>query len=368
MIMNVSDKPFACNEKNCFMTFANEDHLNSHKKKHSMGFNLEFTGKSSETGDQTPTPTSFFRNCEEVGLFQDLQNVNPFEETFKKALENSENRSLKSGILSDVSNEDTLHTPHIFPSVEESLHENMLDINNSELSIINMIEIPQINDKVQLLNEISIQDSAEKQVDLKSKLKQALMKKDKLELNRNLEKKIETNKISNNEITKCTKSKDASSIERIRQINRAAQMKCRVKKKRQMDKMILELINLRKENVELKKENACLKQNNKNLWNVLEDLGETKESIIDKLTSLDKKNIATPKIPTSETNTKQLPLLAPAGSAIIPRSTPSAPILFNLFPVQLLKTDTLNGISIPLTSISSELKRPKISPRIIRKT
>ena len=37
--------------------------------------------------DQTPTPTRFIRNCEEVGLFQDLQNCNPFEEQFRKATE-----------------------------------------------------------------------------------------------------------------------------------------------------------------------------------------------------------------------------------------------------------------------------------------
>jgi hypothetical protein len=41
------------------------------------------------SADQTPTPTRFIRNCEEVGLFQDLQNVNPFEETFRKAVEAS---------------------------------------------------------------------------------------------------------------------------------------------------------------------------------------------------------------------------------------------------------------------------------------
>lgn len=35
--------------------------------------------------DQTPTPTRFIKYGEEVGLFQDLQNVNPFEEQFKKA-------------------------------------------------------------------------------------------------------------------------------------------------------------------------------------------------------------------------------------------------------------------------------------------
>lgn len=44
--------------------------------------------------DQTPTPTRFIRNCEEVGLFQDLQNVNPFEETFRRAVESGELGSL----------------------------------------------------------------------------------------------------------------------------------------------------------------------------------------------------------------------------------------------------------------------------------
>lgn len=36
--------------------------------------------------DQTPTPTKFLKNCEEIGLFQDLTK-NPFEEAFKKASE-----------------------------------------------------------------------------------------------------------------------------------------------------------------------------------------------------------------------------------------------------------------------------------------
>lgn len=49
------------------------------------------------TADQTPTPTRFIRNCEEVGLFQDLQNVNPFEETFRRAVEAG-----KTGTLSET--------------------------------------------------------------------------------------------------------------------------------------------------------------------------------------------------------------------------------------------------------------------------
>lgn len=36
--------------------------------------------------DQTPTPTKFLKNCEELGLFQEL-NKNPFEDSFKKAMD-----------------------------------------------------------------------------------------------------------------------------------------------------------------------------------------------------------------------------------------------------------------------------------------
>lgn len=55
-----------------------------------MSLNLGPPGSSGRTfadclEDQTPTPTRFIRNCEEVGLFQDLQNVNPFDEQFSQA-------------------------------------------------------------------------------------------------------------------------------------------------------------------------------------------------------------------------------------------------------------------------------------------
>ena len=59
-----------------------------HKKRHDIILNLGLGTKDSSTfGDETPTPTQFIKNCEEVGLFQDLQNVNLFEETFKNAVE-----------------------------------------------------------------------------------------------------------------------------------------------------------------------------------------------------------------------------------------------------------------------------------------
>lgn len=39
----------------------------------------------SSLADQTPTPTRFLKNCEEVGLFNEL--ASPFDHDFKKATE-----------------------------------------------------------------------------------------------------------------------------------------------------------------------------------------------------------------------------------------------------------------------------------------
>lgn len=53
-----------------------------------------------------------------MGLFQDLQN--PFEETFRKAAEAAKTGTTLSdcglGIPSLSNSDDTLHTPHIFPT------------------------------------------------------------------------------------------------------------------------------------------------------------------------------------------------------------------------------------------------------------
>ncbi|XP_015591409.1 cyclic AMP-dependent transcription factor ATF-2 [Cephus cinctus] len=116
--MTDSEKPFACPSPGCNMSFTNEDHLMVHKKKHDMVLNLGANGKNNVfVADQTPTPTRFIRNCEEVGLFQDLQNVNPFEETFRRAVEAGKSGSLtvpEVGI-----SDDTLHTPHVFPHISD---------------------------------------------------------------------------------------------------------------------------------------------------------------------------------------------------------------------------------------------------------
>lgn len=120
-------------------------------------------GPKGNNFDQTPTPTRFIRNCEEVGLFQDLQNVNPFEETFRRAVEAVKtgqtpilvnlliidfgvllNNNIKSHcfkiLFQDKSfqsstSDDTLHTPNIFPHItdlscvnpNEDLHEKVTE-------------------------------------------------------------------------------------------------------------------------------------------------------------------------------------------------------------------------------------------------
>uniref|UniRef100_A0A673MRP4 Cyclic AMP-dependent transcription factor ATF-2-like n=1 Tax=Sinocyclocheilus rhinocerous TaxID=307959 RepID=A0A673MRP4_9TELE len=85
--VNMSDdKPFLCTSPGCGQRFTNEDHLAVHKHKHEM--TLRFGPARNDSviiADQTPTPTRFLKNCEEVGLFNEL--TSPFEHDFKKATE-----------------------------------------------------------------------------------------------------------------------------------------------------------------------------------------------------------------------------------------------------------------------------------------
>uniref|UniRef100_A0A3Q2EDJ9 Cyclic AMP-dependent transcription factor ATF-2 n=1 Tax=Cyprinodon variegatus TaxID=28743 RepID=A0A3Q2EDJ9_CYPVA len=80
------DKPFQCTAPGCGQRFTNEDHLAVHKHKHEM--TLKFGPARNDNliiADQTPTPTRFLKNCEEVGLFNEL--ASPFDHDFKKATE-----------------------------------------------------------------------------------------------------------------------------------------------------------------------------------------------------------------------------------------------------------------------------------------
>lgn len=88
------------------------------------------------TADQTPTPTRLIRNCEEIGLFEMLNHVNPFDETFRRAVEAKSTATTPNevGTIGDdnaeltilertdnndnhlnKSSEETLNTPHVLP-------------------------------------------------------------------------------------------------------------------------------------------------------------------------------------------------------------------------------------------------------------
>ncbi|XP_074023793.1 cyclic AMP-dependent transcription factor ATF-7 isoform X1 [Numenius arquata] len=86
------DRPFVCNAPGCGQRFTNEDHLAVHKHKHEM--TLKFGPARTDSviiADQTPTPTRFLKNCEEVGLFNEL--ASSFEHEFKKAAEDEEKKA-----------------------------------------------------------------------------------------------------------------------------------------------------------------------------------------------------------------------------------------------------------------------------------
>ncbi|KAG5211899.1 hypothetical protein JEQ12_014328 [Ovis aries] len=77
---------------NIQIRFTNEDHLAVHKHKHEM--TLKFGPARTDSviiADQTPTPTRFLKNCEEVGLFNEL--ASSFEHEFKKAADEDEKKA-----------------------------------------------------------------------------------------------------------------------------------------------------------------------------------------------------------------------------------------------------------------------------------
>ncbi|XP_052123007.1 cyclic AMP-dependent transcription factor ATF-2 isoform X2 [Frankliniella occidentalis] len=121
MADNEDNKSFLCGGSG---GFSRKDQSSSYKN---LDMILSFGSKSdSFLSDQTLTPqTRLLQKCEEVGLFQDLQNMNPFEETFRKAAEDirSGTDPLEMSSLSVPNTaDDSLHTPHvIFPLANECI-------------------------------------------------------------------------------------------------------------------------------------------------------------------------------------------------------------------------------------------------------
>uniref|UniRef100_A0AAY4C5T8 C2H2-type domain-containing protein n=1 Tax=Denticeps clupeoides TaxID=299321 RepID=A0AAY4C5T8_9TELE len=77
------DRPFVCTASGCGQRFTNEDHLAVHQHKHEMSLKFGPTRTDSVIiADQTPTPTWFLKNCEEVGLFSEL--AGSFEQELRR--------------------------------------------------------------------------------------------------------------------------------------------------------------------------------------------------------------------------------------------------------------------------------------------
>ncbi|ALC41919.1 Atf-2 [Drosophila busckii] len=65
--------------------------------------------------DQTPTPTRLIKNCDEVGLFEDLQHVNPFDIGFQRAAEqNAKKLPAAETAAAGTAETDSLHTPQVY--------------------------------------------------------------------------------------------------------------------------------------------------------------------------------------------------------------------------------------------------------------
>ncbi|GCB62577.1 hypothetical protein scyTo_0011488, partial [Scyliorhinus torazame] len=96
-VMNLEqDRPFICNAPGCAQRFPTEDHLMIHRHKHEMTLKFPAIKTDNILSDQTPTPTRFLKNCEEVGLFNEL--ACSLEQEFRKAQEEEDNKRVCVGI------------------------------------------------------------------------------------------------------------------------------------------------------------------------------------------------------------------------------------------------------------------------------
>uniref|UniRef100_A0A3P8NK89 C2H2-type domain-containing protein n=1 Tax=Astatotilapia calliptera TaxID=8154 RepID=A0A3P8NK89_ASTCA len=87
------ERPFVCNAPGCSQRFPTEDHLMIHRHKHEMTLKFPSIKNDNMLSDQTPTPTRFLKNCEEVGLFSDLDCS--IEQEFCKAQEEEDSKQAR---------------------------------------------------------------------------------------------------------------------------------------------------------------------------------------------------------------------------------------------------------------------------------
>ncbi|XP_013394258.1 cyclic AMP-dependent transcription factor ATF-7 isoform X2 [Lingula anatina] len=103
--------------------FTNEDRLAVHKQKHQFALTLNTSTKEINKilfVDQTPTPTKFLKNCDEIGLFQELKG-NPFDESFKKAIDYEPAVSENAPLPGPMSSVDTPVLPKMLMPLDNGL-------------------------------------------------------------------------------------------------------------------------------------------------------------------------------------------------------------------------------------------------------
>ncbi|KAK5855293.1 hypothetical protein PBY51_005405 [Eleginops maclovinus] len=80
------DRPYMCGAPGCSQRFQLEEHLIIHGHKHEMSLKFSSIKADLPFTDQTPTPTRFLQNCEEVGIFKEI------EEEFLQAQEEEKSK------------------------------------------------------------------------------------------------------------------------------------------------------------------------------------------------------------------------------------------------------------------------------------
>ncbi|CAF99411.1 unnamed protein product [Tetraodon nigroviridis] len=107
------DRPYVCGAPGCSQHFQTEEHLLIHRHKHEMSLKFSSIKTDAAFTDQTPTPTRFLQNCEEVGLFKEI------EEEFLQEQEEEKNKE-------HAHPQPQLHHPHTLPLQHPQSHGSMM--------------------------------------------------------------------------------------------------------------------------------------------------------------------------------------------------------------------------------------------------
>ncbi|CAL9691074.1 unnamed protein product [Knipowitschia caucasica] len=66
-------RPYMCGAPGCSQSFQLEEHLSVHRLKHEMSLKFPSIKSDASFTADTPTPTKFLQNCDEVGLFKEIE-------------------------------------------------------------------------------------------------------------------------------------------------------------------------------------------------------------------------------------------------------------------------------------------------------